>query len=235
MIPQVFSAEEIAEIDRQLDTFVADIASTLEAGDIFYEPDGKSIKSMFRLDQRSAFFNDLRLDARMQTIVDAIYPGENVAAQYTTFFGKTAGDGTAVPQHQDNGFNFWSPPHALNFSIALDPHTLENGVMHCCRGSHKMGVQMHKPSGVPGFSQMIAEECDQSLYPAVPCLMQPGDVTLHHCDTVHFSGGNTSSQSRRMFTTGFRGPNAIRDEAKWEAIQAERMRLHGRLSKEAAS
>jgi len=101
--------------------------------------------------------------------------------------------------------------------------------MHCNRGSHRLGLLSHTPSGVPGFSQRLLDPIDNEKFPAVPCLMEPGDLMLHHIDTVHFSGGNTSTQSRRMLTTTYWSTRIKRDEEKYAAIQAERMRLHGRV------
>ena len=228
----VFRPDEIARVDREIVSYIAEFASTLEAGDVFFEPNGKAVKSMFRLDRRRAFFDELRHDARLMELVTAIFPGEPMEPQYVIYFGKSAGDGTPAPPHQDNGFNMWGPPTALNVSIAVDPHRLENAAMHCNRGSHRLGVQMHKPSGVPGFSQMLAQPVDEKIYPPVACLMEPGDVMLHHIDTVHFSGGNRSTQNRRMLTTTFTSKNIKRDEARYAAIQAERLRLHGHLPDE---
>lgn len=232
VVKKVFSADEIARIDREIASYIAEFAATLDPGDIFYEPNGKAIKSMFRLDKRRAFFDALRHDNRVLDLVRAIFPGETIEPQYVIYFGKPAGDGTPAPPHQDNGFNMWSPPLALNVSIAVDPHRLENGAMHCNRGSHTLGVQPHKPSGVPGFSQTIAAPVDEKQFPPVPCLMDAGDLMVHHIDTVHFSGGNRSTQSRRMLTTTYWSPRIKRDEAKYAAIQAERLRLHGHLPNE---
>ena len=232
IVKGVFSADEIARIDRELASYIAEFASTLDTGDVFFEANGKAIKSMFRLDRRRAFFDQLRRDPRVCGLVAGLFPGEPMEPQFVIYFGKPAGDGTPAPPHQDNGFNMWGPPLALNVSIAIDPHRLDNAAMHCNRGSHRLGVQMHKPSGVPGFSQMLASPIDEKTYPPVACLMEPGDVMFHHIDTVHFSGGNCSAQSRRMLTVTHASTRIKRDEERYAAIQAERLRLHGHLPDE---
>ena len=223
----VFTADEVKLIDEALNAHVAMFAATLGAGDIFYESNGRTIKSMFRLEKRDKFFTDLIQDPRLIGLAKAIYPDEPMESQYMTYFGKAAGDGTPAPQHQDNGFALWEPPLGMNISIAIDPHTLENAAMHCNRGSHQLGLMDHTSSGVPGFSQKLAAPIDEKLYPAVACLMEPGDVMVHHINTVHFSGPNRSSQSRRMLTTGYLSSRVKRDEVRYAAIQAERLRLHG--------
>ena len=226
----VFSPDEVKRIDAALAAHIAKFAGSLGAGDIFHEPDGKTIKSMFRLDRRDAFFAELTRDARLLDLAKAIFPGEPIETQYMTYFGKAAGDGTPAPPHQDNGFAAWDPPLGMNVSIAIDRHTLQNAAMHCNRGSHRLGLLDHTSSGVPGFSQRLAAPIDDKLYPAVACVMEPGDVMVHHINTVHFSGANQSTQSRRMLTTGYASANVKRDEARYARIQAERMRLHGGLA-----
>ncbi|MCX5658340.1 MAG: phytanoyl-CoA dioxygenase family protein [Planctomycetota bacterium] len=224
---KVFTVDEVNRIDEALTAHITNFAATLCAGDIFYEPDGKTIKSMFRLDRRDKFFADLTQDPRQLGLAKAIYPSEPMESTYMTYFGKAAGDGTPAPPHQDNGFALWEPPLGMNISIAIDPHTLNNAAMRCNRGSHRLGLLDHTSSGVPGFSQKLAASIDESLYPAVACLMEPGDLMVHHINTVHFSGANRSTQSRRMLTTGYWSSRVKRDEVRYAVIQAERLRLHG--------
>ena len=51
---QLFTPDEVKRIHAALTAHIAKFAATLGTGDIFYEPDGKTIKSMFRLDRRDA-------------------------------------------------------------------------------------------------------------------------------------------------------------------------------------
>ena len=230
--PQVFSPDDIAEMDCKLKAFIARETPTMETGDIFYEAGGSAIKSMFRLNKRDDYFDALTRDERLAGMVEAIFPGEPMFVFSVSYFGKPAKDGTAAPPHQDNGFIALDPPFGLSYSIALDEHTLENGAMHCARGSHHQGLLAHHGSGVEGFSQSLVDPFDKEACPPIPCLMKPGDVTLHHFNTIHFSAGNQSNHSRRMITTVFRSERATRDEARYAAIQQERQRLHGRLAVE---
>ncbi len=56
------------------------------------------------------------------------------------------------------------------FWLALDDVTVENGCVRFAMGSHRMGLQPHKPSGVLGFS-MGAEAPDLEKYPEFKCVM----------------------------------------------------------------
>ena len=231
VVPALFTPQQLTAIEVQLDRYIKDIVPTLEVGDVFYETSSTSIKSLFRL-QRMSFFARLGADERLLEIVHAIFTEGEVLLDDVGFFGKAARDGSVTPPHQDNGFSFWEPPHVLKASLALDPATLENGVMVCQKGSHKLGVLPHKPSGVEGFSQTMVEPADRDRYPEVPCLMQSGDLTVHHTDTVHRSETNPTDQSRRMLSMVYRSSQAKRNMAGYEKVQCYRKQLHGKVSPE---
>ena len=102
--------------------------------------------------------------------------------------------------------------------------------MICQRGSHKIGVQPHRPSGVAGFSQMLADPLDPELFPEVAVRMEPGDLCLHHTNTVHRSGPNGTDRPRRMVSLIYHSDLIRRNEEACARIAQERERLHSRLT-----
>ena len=79
-------------------------------------------------------------------------------------------------------------------TIAVDESTPENGALTVQSGSHKIGRLPHCASGVMGFSQTLIEPVSVDDYPEVQLCMQPGDICLHHTNTIHYSGANNSPQ-----------------------------------------
>jgi ectoine hydroxylase-related dioxygenase (phytanoyl-CoA dioxygenase family) len=77
-----------------------------------------------------------------------------------------------------------------------------------------------------GFSQTLIEPLDEQKYPPVQLCMEPGDVCLHHTNTVHFSGPNKTDKSRRQFGIGYRTSRAKLDEQAWADYQTELKKLH---------
>ena len=223
----VFSPAEIAEIDRELTAYIRDIVPTLGSGDVYYEDaPGKPIKSLFRLDQRSEFFRKLTGDARILQILHALWPGAEIELELTAFFGKAAHSGSVTPPHQDNAFHNYHPPEDLVCTIAIDKSTPANGALTVQKGSHKLGLLPHRPSGVMGFSQTLIDPIDETKYPAVQICMHPGDISLHHTNTIHSSGANTTPCSRRQLGLVYRSTRAVRDEAARARYQAELKKLH---------
>jgi ectoine hydroxylase-related dioxygenase (phytanoyl-CoA dioxygenase family) len=227
IVRAVFSQVEITEIERQLAVVVRDVVPKLKAGDVYFEDTSdKPIKSIFRLEQHADFFRRLMADERLLRIMRAIFPQGEVVQVGTSLFAKAARAGSVTPPHQDNAFQNLLPPDDLICTIAIDESTPENGALIVQRGSHKLGLLPHRPSGVMGFSQTLINPVSTSDYPEVQLCMKPGDICLHHTNVIHRSGANATSKSRRQLAIGYRSSRAKRDEAGWARYQAELKKLH---------
>jgi ectoine hydroxylase-related dioxygenase (phytanoyl-CoA dioxygenase family) len=227
IVRNLFSSDEIADLDAELQNFADNVAPTLDPGDVYYEDDkAKSIKSAFRLQSHSEAFDRLRNDPRLIEIVQAIYSGSEIIPATVMFFAKSARNGSVTPPHQDNGFQFWNPPEALTATVAIDESMPSNGPLILQRGSHKNGLLPHRPSGVLGFSQTLIDPLDTKEYPEIGACLAPGDLLLHSVDTVHRSGANGSSRHRRQIGIGFRSQRAAPDEQARERYQRTLNELH---------
>ena len=227
IIRQLFSLDEVERMRREIAHYVEHIAPTLSSGDAYYEDSpAKPIKSLFRMHQRSPFFASVMHDPRLLEITRALWPGGEVVAEGVMFFGKPAGDGSETPAHQDNSFQCWDPPLAVTATIAIDESTPENGVLVVQRGSHNIGLKPHRQSGVMGFSRCLIDPVDATQYPEVQLCMKPGDVSLHHIQTVHRSGQNRTDRSRRQLGLGYRSSLAKPDQAARAKYQQDLHALH---------
>ncbi len=223
----VFSIAEIGAMERELARCIRDVVPDLKPGDVFYEDaPGKPIKSIFRLEQRSEFFRQLLEEERLLTLMRDIFAGADVRRVGVGFFGKAARSGSVTPPHQDNAFQNLAPPEELVATIAIDESTPANGALTVQRGTHKLGTLPHRPSGVMGFSQTLIEPVDTRQYPEVQLCLKPGDVCLHHTNTIHRSDGNQTGKSRRQLALQYRSAQAQRDPAAWERYQEEVRKLH---------
>ena len=215
IVRQLFSADEIEILDQHIRDFIRDVVPTLESGDVYFEDTPKRpVKSIFRLEEHAPYFQQLADDRRIRLGAG--------------FFGKPAGDGSVVPCHQDNAFQFWVPPEALGVTIAVDESTVDNGALICQQGSHRLGVLPHQPSGMMGFSMKLVEPPDLAAHPEVALCMKPGDVSVHHITTVHRSGANRTDRARRQLAIGYRSSRAQPDEAARAAHRARLAELHAR-------
>lgn len=227
IIRSMFMPQEVKRALEQVETFVRDIGPTLPSGRIYYEQGSTTkVKSAFNMQEEMPFFDELRRDQRVQDALRAIWPEGQIIPGSVMFFGKPALEGGPAPAHQDNTFQCWDPPLATTVTIALDEATAENGALICQRGSHKVGLLPHRASHVMGFSRTLINDLDKQKYPEVQLCMKPGDVSIHHVNTIHRSDPNRSPKPRRTIGLGYCSSLAKRDEAAWAQYHADLKKLH---------
>jgi hypothetical protein len=85
----------------------------------------------------------------------------------------------------------------VNFWLALDDVTVDNGCLQFVSGSHRRDVIYEDP----------ARFADQ----ATACPLPAGGCTMHASYVLHYSGPNVSASARRAYILIFRAPAIGRD------------------------
>jgi ectoine hydroxylase-related dioxygenase (phytanoyl-CoA dioxygenase family) len=120
-------------------------------------------------------------------------------------FAKPAGDGRAVPWHQDG--EYWGhirPMEALTAWIAIDPAGVENGCLRVIPGSHTRGALGHTVSADASLALSIAlEPAEVDEAEARDVQLEPGQVSFHHHALVHGSNANSSGRRRAGWAVRF--------------------------------
>ncbi|MDB6025830.1 MAG: ectoine dioxygenase [Verrucomicrobiales bacterium] len=207
-IPSFFSSEETKQVRQEIERYAHDIAPTLEASEVTFEADGKTARNLWRMEKYDSFFAQIAQKPEILNLVRELVHGEPVLLGVETF-SKPAKIGSGVPPHQDNAYFCQAPADVLTIWIAMDAATDGNGPVHYARGSHKLGMQPHKASGVKGNSIGLAEKFDHSD-PFIG-ILNPGDALIHHCQTIHYSGPNRTDFPRCGFLLVYRGAHTQSD------------------------
>jgi ectoine hydroxylase-related dioxygenase (phytanoyl-CoA dioxygenase family) len=215
-LEKFFSAELVAEVRAELERYMRDDLSSKPADARSLEPDGKTVRNLWRLEQHNDYFRQLAASEWITFLVAELVGGEPVLAAVETF-NKPARVGSAVPYHQDNAYFCQTPPDMLTLWVAIDPVTTENGAVYFIKGSHKSGLLPTKPSGVTGNSIGLAEPPTISETEQFCATLAPGDATIHHCEVIHHSDPNRTEQSRLALLFVFRGAHTEVDP-KLQAI-----------------
>jgi phytanoyl-CoA hydroxylase len=227
VIRRVFSGDEIAELERELQSFIEHMVPTLKVGQVYYEDSpSKPLKALHRIEEHSDYFRLLLTDMRILPVARAIFRLGEIIPEAVSFFAKLADAGSETPPHQDNTFQCWEPPEALTVTIAIDESTSANGVLICHRGSHKLGLLPHRPSGVLGFSRTLVGGVDIEAYPEIQLCMKPGDLAVHHINTIHRSGPNKTSRNRRQLAIGYRSSQAQKNLEGFRQYMQDLEKLH---------
>ncbi len=228
----VFPPSMVAEILDRVETFAMRKGPSLPPGRIYYEQDAaRTLKALHRPELDDPWLEQLAFDYRLVDVVRSIFPEADVIPTGTAYFAKPARAGSATPAHQDNVFQHYRPPMALTATIALDGSDENNGPLICLRGSHRLGVLPHRQSETQGFSQTLMEVPSREDYPEVVLTMEPGDLSLHHVNTVHFTHENRTGRHRRQYGLGYRSSLAIRDESGYAAYRKMLDEIHARSAR----
>ncbi len=115
---------------------------------------------------------------------------------------KEPGTIEATALHQDLSYFHLEGERICTVWVPLDPVTNETGAVFYLRGSHRSGL-VHRPNwfvvddplpGTTGAPIPYVADDDPQL---VRFDVEPGDVVVHHAATLHGSGPNRSTTTRR--------------------------------------
>ncbi|GDY12541.1 syringomycin biosynthesis enzyme [Planctomycetota bacterium] len=145
------------------------------------------------------------LDDQVLDLVEPIL-GPDICLFSSHFLCKPAGVGKRVPWHEDS--SYWKgrmdPMEVVTVWLAIDPSDLRNSAMHVIPRSHNEGAkgfsryhQIDKKSAVFD-SEIDADQVDDGR--AVPCILKPGECSLHDGRLIHGSTANTSPIRRCGYT-----------------------------------
>jgi len=207
-MPKVLSEVQIAAYER--DGFLAPVAAmsgaearalrarleTIEAGT------GGPLRGDLR-HKAHLLFPFLAELIRHPVILDAVEDllGPDILCWNTNFFIKEAETPSFVSWHQDSTYWGLSTPDVCTAWVALTPSTIENGAMSVTPKSHTMDQIPHRDTfdrhNLLTRGQEVAVEVDERE--AVPLVLRPGEMSLHHVRLVHGSPPNPSPDRRIGF------------------------------------
>lgn len=211
------AGDDLGQLKDNLDRYVKDVVPSLPDSEAFYEDRSfpETLKQLNRL-QNDAFFAEyLKHPKWMQTAVALL--GEPAWVHGAEWFNKPPKTCHATPPHQDNYYFCLTPPHVLTMWLALDPVDEENGCLRYVKQSHRKGLRPHNRTNTLGFSQGIADYSDADIATETPVPAAPGDLLVHHGNTIHRANANRSTtRHRRSFGMVFQGQSCVRDEAAFQ-------------------
>ena len=217
----VFSVEEVELLKGHVQRHVHQVITSAKSGEVCYEDvSTKSVRCLFRMEERSDYFRQLMRDPRLVGVAEAVFGATAVVQDGVHLIDKAPSTSYEFPYHQDNAYQFWDPPECVAVTLALDESTPESGAIVCLKGSHILGGLAHHPSGVLGASLGPTEVPDIKRYPEVPLRLRPGDLALHHANVIHRTGPNRTHQHRQHLGFSYHSGRARRDdEAKARFLQ----------------
>jgi phytanoyl-CoA hydroxylase len=154
------------------------------------------LKGFHDLQYHDAVFTRMVAHPRLvEVLTDLI--GPNVQLHHSKMLVKPPEEGAPFPMHQDYPYFPHERHSVLAASIHLDDTDEENGCLHVIPGSHKLG-----PLEAVGEAHTV----DYPLESGTPCPAGAGDVLFFNYLTIHGSGVNRSTRTRRNVLFQYRDP-----------------------------
>jgi hypothetical protein len=146
------------------------------------------------------FLADLVRDSCLLDAIEDVL-GPDLLCWTSNFFIKEAENPAFVSWHQDSTYWGLSAPEVATAWVALTPSNAENGAMAVIPGSHRLDQIPHRDTfdrhNLLTRGQEVAVEVDETQ--AVPLILKPGEMSLHHVRLVHGSPPNPSADRRIGF------------------------------------
>jgi ectoine hydroxylase-related dioxygenase (phytanoyl-CoA dioxygenase family) len=187
------AAERVAELERAIDEIFA--ASPLpRPGDVWERAGVSRLSPSLALHARDPAIGRRAADAlgcaRVQLLQD-------------TLLVKQARVGGRVEWHQDHTYiGYLRPARAASVRLALTDCTVENGCLEVIDGSHQWGaIDSVRALSESRVVDVLGERAAAWAERIVPLELRPGDLSFHHCLTLHRSGENTSARARKTLIT----------------------------------
>ena len=191
------TADEADRTRGRLETFEAE--SGLTAGHVVRN------KGHLKL----TFLYDLIFDDRILDAVESVL-GPNILCWGSSLFVKEAGDASFVAWHQDSYYWGLEPDDVVSAWIALLPSTRENGAMQVIPGTHNGPRFEHRPSPEGSANMLFTHEevaVEVEDAKAANCLLEAGQMSLHHVNLMHGSQPNRSDARRMGYAIRYVAPH----------------------------
>ncbi|HWA81098.1 MAG TPA: phytanoyl-CoA dioxygenase family protein [Acetobacteraceae bacterium] len=211
VVPDVLSAEEVAELSRVTDGFVAGARGLSDHTDIYdledsHTPEAPRVRRIKAPHRHHPAYARLVRHPRIIAVLQDLW-GPDIRFDTAKLNMKSAGFGAAVEWHQDWAFYPHTNDDLAAVGVMMDDMELANGPLLIVPGSHRGPVFDHHAGGVfCGAMDPARGEVDFSS--AIPLTGKAGSITVHHVRAVHGSAPNSSTRDRRLLLFQFRAADA---------------------------
>ena len=226
VVPDVLSAQDIAELQRVTDEFVEASRKATGHTDVFdLEPGHSAAQPRLRRIKtphlHHTSYARMVKHPKIVAVLQRLW-GPDIRFDMSKLNLKAAGFGSPVEWHQDWAFYPHTNDDLAAVGIMVDDFTPDNGSMLVIPGSHTGPIYDHHAKGhFVGGIDPSTSGIDFSK--AVMCTGTAGSITVHHVRLVHGSSANVSGKPRRFLLHQYRAADAwplIHPPTAWEPWEA---------------
>ncbi len=228
-VNNVFSMDEVEELRRVTDEFVAQSAELTEHNEMFdldfsagHSPETPKLRRIKNPHMLHPVYEAAMRKEGLLDIIEQLI-GPNIKLHHTKLNMKAPGGGAQVEWHTDWGFYPATNDDILEIGLTFDDMEIENGCLMGIPGSHRGPAWSHHENG---YFIGAVPESDFDKEEAVPIRIKAGGVSIHHVRTLHGSAPNVSDRPRRLLLMGYQAADSfpLSGVADWDAWEADMLR-----------
>ena len=192
---------------EDLNSILNGVNEAIKNGDLIYNDD------KFESYQNDIIFSHPILekyvkDKRVVSIARELL-GNPIELQHAKFAAKPKKNKTigGIKWHQDFPFFPHTNYDLIACSIHLDDEEIESGPLKVIPQSHELGVLSHCTDGKFMYHCTDEKKINDNKSTVLKC--NAGDVTFHHCLTLHSSEPKKNNKDRRLIVFEYRAQDAL--------------------------
>jgi phytanoyl-CoA hydroxylase len=199
----VFDEREVEEMRAAIDRILASVAGSEHDENHTWSSEQERgalvLKGFHNVQYHHGAFTRAVAHPRLVAVLTQLI-GPNVQLHHTKMLVKPPEQGASFALHQDYPYFPHERHTVLAASVHLDDADEENGCLRVLPGSHALGpLEAHGPSKTVDAAEFPFERAE-------PVPARAGDVLLFNYLTIHGSGPNRSSRTRRNVLFQYRDP-----------------------------
>lgn len=205
VLEDVLDADELAAWRSAVDAAVTDRLSRQDGlnnqgqgADPFY---AKVFTQALRLSDTDATMRTLVRDERLAKVAGELEDVSGIRLWHDQALVKPP-YGNQTTWHRDTPYWSFHTRHAVNYWIALDDATLENGCLWYLSGTHRLGAYNNVPIG-RNMSDLFDAYPEWASIAAVPVPVRAGSIVVHNAMVAHGAGANMTNRPRRAMTMAY--------------------------------
>ena len=226
VVRRLISGNDLSVLDRMIDGLLDGELKPVTAYEgwlpdhfyTFWEPEMEHraelprrnrVRLMSNMCKHHPYFSSIGGHPEIYNVISSLFQ-TGVRMFSDTVFMKPAHHGIEAALHQDTAFWPKLEPNAMNFWLAVDSATVQNGCVHVIPGTHTVDLP-HHDHPIQGH---ILHDDEVDTAKQIPIELEPGDGIFFDSGLVHRSYPNRSDRSRRAYAAVY-GAENLRHIEPW--------------------
>lgn len=173
-------------------------------------PGGGTIRRLLDAWSRAGEIREWATDTALASCLNRLLGPELVMprAHHNCIMTKQPRYSSATGWHQDIRYWSFEKPELISAWLALDAETPENGGLWLIPGSHRMAFSEARFDEKKFFRSELTEN-DEVIRTRVAVRLNPGDVLLFHCMTLHAAQHNSTDKTKYSLVFSYRAADNL--------------------------